>query len=264
MATIEAEPLPPYLPLVRRLEAAGFRAWPSDHVSYDGSWQLRITPGHPSKRLNCIVPLDPQDMRDMETRIEAAERNFQKSGVTASVRQSPLCPPMLGNVLHHAGWMAQHETLVMTADLDSLDLADGMDHLPSHDTQRFAEACIRIDEDRDTSVETISRIIGHIQPPAGLFLMDDAAGPKAVGICVHDNDLAGLQQVVVARNLRRTGLGLEIVTSALRWARLRGARQAWLQVIAQNHAARALYERLGFRTAYSYTYWQKASSDGGY
>ncbi len=46
-------------------------------------------------------------------------------------------------------------------------------------------------------------------------------------------------------------------SSALRWARPRGARQAWLQVLADNTGAIALYESTGFRTAYSYAYWQR-------
>ena len=82
-------------------------------------------------------------------------------------------------------------------------------------------------------------------------------GPTAVGICVQDFDLAGIQQVVVEQSVRRQGLGRELVSSALRWARLRGARQAWLQVLSANTSASKLYESMGFGTAYSYAYWQK-------
>jgi ribosomal protein S18 acetylase RimI-like enzyme len=45
----------------------------------------------------------------------------------------------------------------------------------------------------------------------------------------------------------------------LRWARLRGARKAWLQVIAANHGAVALYETMGFGVIYDYAYWRKGS-----
>lgn len=255
MATIAADK--PYLPLVRRLEAAGFRAWPATHVSFDGSWQLRMTPGHPSKRLNCLVPLDPHDERDMEDRVVAAEAAFAAQGLKVALRQSPLCPPSLPATLERLGWHKGYETLVMTANLDGLDLDGGIDHLPIHDINRFAEACVRIDEARDTTPETVAGIISSIQPATGLFLMESETGPSAVGICVQDNDLAGLQQVVVEKSMRRRGIGREMVSSALRWARLRGARQAWLQVLAKNAGARQLYDAMGFKTAYSYTYWQK-------
>jgi ribosomal protein S18 acetylase RimI-like enzyme len=248
----------PRLPLVRRLEAAGFRAWPAAKVTFDGSWQLRLTPGHPSKRLNSLVPLDPFDSRDMLDRVRAAEKIFAETGTKAAIRQSPLCPPGLLDVLAGEGWVAGSRTLVMAADLENVDTGHGMDHLPTHDIQRFSEACIRIDDGRDATAAVLGQIISAIEPPAGLFLMEEVDGPKAVGICVQDNELAGLQQVVVEKSARRRGLGLELVSAALRWARLRGARQAWLQVIADNRPACTLYERIGFRTVYDYSYWQKA------
>lgn len=255
MATTEAER--PDLPLVRRLEAAGFRAWPAARVSFDGSWQLRMTPGHPSKRLNCLVPLDPFDERDMEMRVRSAERAFAAHGLRVALRQSPLCPAGLPAVLEGLGWHRGHETLVMTAALDTLDLAGGMDHLPTHDIQRFSEACVRIDRARDTTPATVASIIARIEPAAGLFLMEGGDGPTAVGICIQDFDLAGIQQVAVERSARRQGIGRELVASALRWARLRGAQLGWLQVLADNAGARRLYGAMGFTTAYSYAYWQK-------
>lgn len=257
MATTVADMTRPWLPLVRRLEAAGFRAWPAAKVSFDGSWQLRLTPGHPSKRLNSLVPLDPFDGSDMLSRVRAAEKIFRDWGLIPAIRQSPLCPPGLPDVLKAEGWVPKSRTLVMAADLEDVDTGHGMDHLPTHDIQRFSEACIRIDDARDTTAPVLGKIIGAIEPTAGLFLMEESDGPKAVGICVQDNDLAGLQQVVVEKDARRRGLGLELVSAALRWARLRGARQAWLQVMADNQPARTLYERIGFMAVYDYCYWQK-------
>nr|MDH4438764.1 GNAT family N-acetyltransferase [Rhizobium sp.] len=57
---------------------------------------------------------------------------------------------------------------------------------------------------------------------------------------------------------RGEGLGVEILSTALRWARMRGARTAWLQVVADNEAALALYAKMGFAEAYRYHYWRKA------
>jgi ribosomal protein S18 acetylase RimI-like enzyme len=257
MAITAADLPPPHLPLVRRMEASGFRAWPAAEVSYDGSWQLRMTPGHPSRRLNCLAPLDPGDTSDMQARIDRADAMMRARGIVPSVRQTPLFPPDLIPVLKAGGWLPRQDTFVMVADLSESELADGMDHLPIHDAHRFAEACIAIDDGRETTAEVLQGIIERIAPATGLFLMEDQTGPTAVGICVQDNDLAGLQQVVVAERARRRGLGREIVCAALRWAKLRGARQAWLQVTAGNAPAISLYESLGFKPAYLYTYWQK-------
>jgi len=52
----------------------------------------------------------------------------------------------------------------------------------------------------------------------------------------------------VRHDLRRAGLGTRLVQTALGWAREQPGF-AWvdLEVLAQNHSARALYARLGFR-----------------
>lgn len=256
MAIIAADITKPWLPAVRRLEAAGFRAWPASSVTFDGSWQIRMTPGHPSKRLNSLVPLDPADAGNMAARVTAAQKLFDLAGLRAAIRQSPLCPPGLPAILTAAGWTPRYETLVMAADLAKTDIPAGMDHLPTHDIQRFSEACVRIDS-REATAPVLAGIISAIQPTAGLFLMEGTEGPNAVGICVQDGDLAGLQQIVVEPSSRRRGIGLELVTAALRWAKLRGARYAWLQVMADNQPACSLYQRLGFKSIYQYAYWQK-------
>ncbi|MBL8583587.1 MAG: GNAT family N-acetyltransferase, partial [Rhizobiaceae bacterium] len=55
----------PQLAEVRRLEAAGFRAWPAATVAYDGAWLVRLTAAHPAKRLNSVNPLDPGDVGNL-------------------------------------------------------------------------------------------------------------------------------------------------------------------------------------------------------
>ena len=59
---------------------------------------------------------------------------------------------------------------------------------------------------------------------------------------------------------RGGGHGRRIVLAALKWARLRGAREAWLQVEADNGPATALYRSIGFREAYRYHYRRRAGT----
>ncbi|MDP3898029.1 MAG: GNAT family N-acetyltransferase, partial [Mesorhizobium sp.] len=72
----------------------------------------------------------------------------------------------------------------------------------------------------------------------------------------HDGDVAGLFEVASAASARGRGFGRRVVLSALKWARLRGAKVAWLQVEADNAAAVGLYRSLGFREIYRYHYRQ--------
>jgi ribosomal protein S18 acetylase RimI-like enzyme len=246
------------LPLVRRLEAVGFRAWPASSVVYDGSWQLRLTAGHPSNRLNSIVPLDPSDHRDVEIRLEKASRKFDAYGRPAVVRQTPLASPVLIDLVKKQEWVRFDETIVMTCDLTQAELPDTLDHLPTHDISRFVDANLATDQVSPKLKPALAEVINAIKPPSGLFMIEDPGeGPLATVLCVQDNDLAGIMSLSVAKARRREGLGREILTSALRWARMRSARSAWLQVKATNAPALALYERFGFREAYRYCYWRQ-------
>lgn len=246
------------LPAVRRLEAVGLRAWPSSFVHYDGSWQIRLTPGHRSKRLNCVVPLDPSDCLDMAERLEKAGKRFEAAGERLTIRQTPLAPPLLIDHLANHGWVRFETVLVLTLEIGEASLPDTMDHLPTQDTARFAEALMALSAGGTNDRDLLMGILASIKPASGYFLVDDIkAGPQACVLCVQDNDLAGIQSLAVAPAARRQGLGTELLSAALRWARLRGAKMAWLQVSAENLPALALYESLGFTEAYRYHYWRR-------
>ncbi|MCJ8520300.1 ribosomal protein S18 acetylase RimI-like enzyme [Pseudorhizobium tarimense] len=249
------------LPLVRRLEAVGFRAWPAATVIYDGSWQLRLSGGHPSKRLNCVVPLDPSDVRDMDIRLEKARKRFQSYGRPLLLRQTPLSPPMLIERLPEAGWERFETVKVMTADLAQVTLPETIDHLPMHDIGRFVDANLSVNEEDAGLKPALAEVLSTIKPPTGLFVVEEPAHkPAAVALCVQDNDLAGIMEFAVATSHRREGLGSKILASALRWARISGARSAWLQVVDNNHPALALYRKFGFSEAYEYHYWREVQA----
>lgn len=246
------------LPMVRRLEAVGFRAWPAASVAYDGSWQIRLTGGHPSKRLNCIVPLDPSDHRDLGLRLEKAAKRFDSYGRKLIVRETPLIPPRLIAFLEAEGWSPFETADVMTVDLTELALPDTLDYLPSHDIGRFIDASLALDKDEASLKPALAEILSSIKPTTGFFIKEvPGDGAIAVALCVQDNDLAGIMSFAVAAERRRGGLGTEILSAALRWARLSGARGAWLQVVSSNAPAIGLYRKLGFRKVYDYRYWRQ-------
>lgn len=244
------------LPTVRRLEAVGFRAWPAAVTRYDGSWLYRLTAGHPSRRLNSINPLDPGDCRDIDIRLQKAAKRFADYGRPLLVRQTPLIPPQLVDFMDAAGWADVGHTEVMMADLATLPREeDAVDRLPSRDVGRYVDARIRVAGEDPALKPGLTEIVNAIKPETGLFIFEEAGfGPTAVVLAVQDNDLAGLLQMAVAPERRGRGIGTALLHAALRWAKLKGARRAWLQVEADNAPARALYHRAGFRETYRYSY----------
>jgi ribosomal protein S18 acetylase RimI-like enzyme len=250
----------PELTTVRRYEAAGFRAWPAASVYYDGAWAVRLTPGHPARRLNSVNPLDPGDSAEIEARVERARKRFADAGKPLIFRISPLAPPALSAHLDRAGWSRISDSHVMRLALDEAAVEQALDQIPLKDVNRFVGAAIAVHHYPDALRTGLADVIAAIQPEAGLFVLEQDDMPIATAICVHDGDLAGLFEVATASDERGKGHGRRILLSALKWARLRGAKVAWLQVEASNVAALSLYRTLGFMPLYTYHYRQPAEA----
>jgi len=67
-----------------------------------------------------------------------------------------------------------------------------------------------------------------------------------------------IANVAVHPDFRRHGIARHLMQAALEWVRARG-QFATLQVEANNDAARALYDTLGFRAQRTFTRWRRAS-----
>ncbi len=246
----------PELTTVRRFEAAGFRAWPAGCVHYDGTWAIRLTKGHPGKRLNSINPLDPGDAVDIAARLERAARRFGAVARPLTMRLSPLAAGAISDHLDRLNWSRFDESAVMRLSLTDVAIEEAMDQIPLKDVDRFAAAAITV-SGGDAAMRTgMAGVIGSIEPEAGMFVLEEQERPMAAALCVHDGDLAGLFEVATAASERGKGYGRRIVLSALKWARLHGARIVWLQVNLANRPALSLYEGMGFQELYRYHYRQ--------
>ena len=123
-------PMAPGLPVVRRLEAVSFRSWPATNTVFDGTWAIRLTAGHPSKRVNSVNPLDRGDQADLNNRIARAAHRFESFGRPLVFRQSPLAPPQLDNLFDAQGWRRFDETRVMVLRLRDAQLDRAVSQLP--------------------------------------------------------------------------------------------------------------------------------------
>lgn len=85
----------------------------------------------------------------------------------------------------------------------------------------------------------------------------------AIGRLVVTGDWAGMAAVEVAPEHRRRGLARQVVDALLEEAARRGARWCYLQTMAHNRAALALYAGYGFVTHHSYRYVVPPAPPGG-
>jgi N-acetylglutamate synthase len=74
-------------------------------------------------------------------------------------------------------------------------------------------------------------------------------------LTISEEHCVGIFDVITHTNHRGRGLATALIHRALAHAQENGASVAYLQVVATN-SARRVYERLGFRTAYTYWYRQ--------
>jgi ribosomal protein S18 acetylase RimI-like enzyme len=250
-----------HLATIRRFEAAGFRAWPATSVQYDGTWAVRLTASHPSKRLNSVNPLDPGDDRRLNERIAHAARRFQAYGRPATFRLSPLAAPAISDHLDKQGWSTFGHSIVMRLPLTGAAVEGAMHQIPLKDLSRFVSAAFQVHGYKADLRPGFTEVVSSIKPETGLFILEQDEAPVSAAICVHDGALAGLFEVATAQDNRGKGFAKRMLLSALKWAHGRGARVAWLQVEESNHPALALYESLGFREVYRYHYRRPAAED---
>jgi ribosomal protein S18 acetylase RimI-like enzyme len=239
--------------LVGRIEAAGRRAWPAfETEEYDG-WLLRYAGGF-SRRGNSAYPLRPSTI-GYQAKLGRCREWFATRGVDFIVRQTPETEPGLDLVLAARGFVAEGRTDVMVGDLP-LDAAAAVEPT-STPTQVWWDAAARLWGIAGERVASWRRIIDLIEPATGFAVMEQEGEAIAVGFAVADGSLLGLFEIVVAGEWRHRGFGRRLTSSLLAWGRARGAATAYLQVVAGNAPAVALYRSLGFERAY--TYWYRRS-----
>jgi ribosomal protein S18 acetylase RimI-like enzyme len=244
----------PHLADVRRYEAASFRAWPAAAVHYDGTWVVRLTAGHPAKRLNSVNPLDPGDVGNLRERIARAARRFDAYGRALTFRMSPLAGKELSDYLDGEGWDRLSDSLVLGLPIENSTVADAIDRIPLKDMSRFVSAAMKVQGFDHSLRAGLSEVIDAIEPEAGLFALERDHEVLTTAICVHDGNLAGLFELATDPAVRGQGHAKGLIRSALKWAKSRGAKEAWLQVEADNERAIGLYKAMGFSELYRYHY----------
>ncbi|WP_309085575.1 GNAT family N-acetyltransferase [Chelativorans sp.] len=242
------------LATIRRFEAAGFRAWPATSVQYDGTWAMRLTASHPSKRLNSVNPLDPSDHHRLDKRIERAARLFEAYGRPLTFRISPLAAQVISAHLDEQGWATFSASKVMRLQLSEAAVAGAMHQIPLKDLNQFVSAAFEVHGYGADLRPGFTEVVSSIKAEAGFFVLKQEDVPVSVAICVRDGTLAGLAEVATAAAYRGKGFGRRLLLSALKWAHSRGAGTAWLQVEEENEPALALYRSLRFEEIYRYHY----------
>ncbi|KWX67284.1 GNAT family N-acetyltransferase [Mycobacterium sp. NAZ190054] len=212
---------------IRNLEHAAALGWPGTEWHWHGGWLLRHGHGV-TRRANSAVPLrfssfsEVADVRDWYT----------ARGLPALVS----APDRLLRLPD--GITTDAENLVMTTDI-AVAAVPGVSVTATPDDTWLALYRRNVPVDVLTAVVDGEVGFGEVAHAA--------VGRVAVTAAPDGTRWAGISAVHVSEDARRRGLARRLCQGLLDWAHDRGATRAYVQVVSDNSAARALYESMGFR-----------------
>ncbi|SDR29323.1 GNAT family N-acetyltransferase [Pseudovibrio sp. Tun.PSC04-5.I4] len=250
------------LETVLRLEQANLNCFPSFMVHYDGSWVSRLSPGIGTRRNNSLNFYDAEDGDEVESRLDAARTRFKRQDIKFHVRWTPLVPNDVDQVLNQRNFQRLDETLVMTRSiwvLGETEVPAGFkiskvplaEWIYKYAQAYGAEPGAPLSDTQQALYDVLSRITVEL---IALVLETEDGVPVAVLLGVVDGDLLGIFDVATGESYRRQGLAFALMCEVHRLGAERGAETAWLQVVAENTAASALYDSLGYKESYAYHY----------
>lgn len=211
---------------IRAVEHAAALAWPGLHSEWLDGWLLRASDGF-THRGNSAVPLD---INVNAATVPAIRDWYARRGLTP--------------------WLAVPDRLVrLTLDdvhLESIVMVRALADEPAPDVTLTPEpdaAWLSVYQ-REVPVEVLTAVVdGQVV----FGRIDDAAVGRAAVTPAHDGTRwVGLSAVRVAEDRRRRGHARTVCAALLAWGADNGATHAYVQVLADNHGAVALYESMGF------------------
>lgn len=252
------EPLNPAFDarLLSRIEDAGLNASAPPQQRWLDGWLVRFSPGK-AKRARCVNAVAAGRL-PVADRLAACAQVFEHAQLPLIVRITPFTlPTALDGLLEQQGLRRFDDTRVMVSSgLPDADASpSGSDpSIRAISLEAFAQ---RVGAFRGSPLAQrqahAERLLNSPVPFSAFELRIDGESLACAQFAL-EGDVVGLYDVFTAPSARGRGLAGMLCRHLLAQARSRGARNAYLQVGADNHAARAVYRRLGFDDGYAYHY----------
>ena len=225
-------------------------AWPPLEQQHVEGWRLRAarsTTGMAvTKRANSALPLDPS-----RRPLGDVDHFYRARGLASRIQVSDAA---LDRTLVDLGWVGADDTIVMTGPLSGLPATTGVVVRRTPD-DAWLDCWWSVDGRGGNAEKAVAREqLGRIRAPAAYASVRFDGSTMAVARGVAARGWLGVFAVAVLPEHRRSGLGRMVTLALAQWAQGQGASAAYLQVLASNTGARALYSGLGLAPSYCYRY----------
>jgi GNAT superfamily N-acetyltransferase len=242
------------------LERMAAAHWRGTEEQWLGEWLLRAAEGF-TGRANSALPLGDPGM-PLDEAITAVTRWYRARALPPMIAvatrvEAGSCGQDLDYHLSERSWLTRDApALVMLAGLplriplDGLPPGRAVRATPVPDDAWAARYHYR---GQDHLPPVARKVLTSAEEQSFLSIRDDDEVLAIARLSIA-NGWAGITAVEVSPAHRRQGLGAAITAAACLQAARRGPRNVFLQVAVDNAPARALYERLGFRSSHRYHY----------
>jgi N-acetylglutamate synthase len=245
----------PSLLSARELEAVCARSWPAPDEEWLGRWWLRSAGGFTARACSARALGTPG--RPLDDALAYVVGWYADRGLPAMIQV--VTGSNIGAELDRRGWSSAYESIVQTTTIARL-------------TRLLGTRAVGVSS--DVRIETLPpsawmlRYRGGETPPVALQVLTGApdvafatihaaestSPATAIGRAAVEPPWVGFTAIEVDPLLRRQGHAHAVMSALTQWAASRGAVRAWLEVLADNHAALSLYASLGFADHHRYSY----------
>jgi GNAT superfamily N-acetyltransferase len=253
-SVVAARVVGPSLLAARELEEVSGRIWPAPDEEWLGRWWLRSAGGF-TARAGAVRPLgDPG--RPLDEALAHVVDWYASRELPAMIRV--VNGSNLGAELDRRGWAAGAECVVQTVTVARLARLLGALPAPSpvvHTSAIPPSSWLQRYHGGSITPVALQVLTGAADVVfATIEAGDPTAGAVAIGRAAVEPPWAGFSAIEVDPSARRLGHARAVMVTLTEWAASRGAVRAWLEVLADNGAALALYESLGFADHHRYSY----------
>ncbi|WP_017589083.1 GNAT family N-acetyltransferase [Nocardiopsis ganjiahuensis] len=212
--------------------------WPAFHTEIRNGWRFGLAGGF-TKRANCAL------VEDLGADVAEVTRFYREHGLRPCVQVWPGEEAVDARLAEH-GYAVVEPTLVLARELSERPRGPERTRISSTPAGRWTELFAETGVSAEWA-EGVVRILGQVSAAYGVH--EDGDGR---GCAVLDGESVAVCAMVTARAARGRGVAGAILADLLAWAHDKGARRAYLCVVADNEPALRLYRGAGFEEVSRY------------